>query len=183
MTSLIISSNQENIYFIEQFLKETAGFVVTAYSGSEARRIISGGTVPDLVIIDTPLPDEFGVELATMTAETTVAGVILICRNDISENISHNLPADVSVVVKPFSREDFRNAIENFPEINSIKRESTDIMEKIDEMRLINRAKCTLIEYLDFTEPQAHRYIEKQAMNSRRTRREVAEKILDTYKK
>ena len=50
-------------------------------------------------------------------------------------------------------------------------------------MRLINRAKCTLIEYLKFTEPQAHRYIEKQAMNNRQTRREVAEKILKTYKK
>ncbi|MCM1314960.1 MAG: ANTAR domain-containing protein [Prevotella sp.] len=183
MTNLIISSNCENISFIEQCLKEnTAGLIVTANSGNEARRLISGDTKPDLVIIDTPLSDEFGQELAEITAITSV-GVILICRNDIYENISHNLSQNVIILTKPFSREDFRNAVESFPETSGIKPESSDILTKIEEMRLINRAKCTLMEYLDFTEPQAHRYIEKQAMNNRRTRRETAEKILDTYKK
>ena len=39
------------------------------------------------------------------------------------------------------------------------------------------------MKYLKFTEPQAHRYIEKQAMNNRQTRREAAQKIIDTYEK
>ena len=43
---------------------------------------------------------------------------------------------------------------------------------------MVDRAKCALIQYLGFTEPQAHRYIEKQAMDLRQTRREVAESIL-----
>ncbi|MDE6832987.1 MAG: ANTAR domain-containing protein [Ruminococcus sp.] len=183
MNSLIISSNRENISLIEQYLKESiSGFIVTAGSGNEARRLISGDTRPDLVIIDTPLSDEFGQELAEITA-TTSGGVVLICRNDISENISHNLSRNIAVLTRPFSREEFRNVVESFPELIGIKPESTDILTKIEEMRLINRAKCTLMEYLNFTEPQAHRYIEKQAMNNRRTRRETAEKILDTYKK
>lgn len=185
MTSLIISPNDDNLIFIEKILKETvSGHVITANSGNEARRIISGGTEPELVVINTPLPDEFGLELAVTVAETASAEVILICVKDVAEDISHNLSdSGVSVISKPFSREDFRNAFETFPEMHGIKRESADILTKIDEMRLINRAKCTLMEYLDFTEPQAHRYIEKQAMNNRQTRREVAEKILNTYKK
>lgn len=183
MTDLIISSNRENLSLIGQILKETVGgFIVTANSGNEARRLISGDTKPDLVIIDTPLSDEYGQELAVTTAADS-SGVILICSNDISENISHILPDNVIILTKPFSREDFRNAVESFPEINGIKPESADILTKIEEMRLINRAKCTLMEYLGFTEPQAHRYIEKQAMNNRRTRRETAEKIIDTYQK
>ena len=48
-------------------------------------------------------------------------------------------------------------------------------------MRLVDRAKCTLVQYLGFTEAQAHRYLEKQAMDMRMTRREVAEEILRTY--
>ncbi|MFQ9801115.1 MAG: ANTAR domain-containing protein [Clostridia bacterium] len=32
-----------------------------------------------------------------------------------------------------------------------------------------------MIQYLNMTEAQAHRHIEKQAMDTRRTRREVAE--------
>ena len=48
-------------------------------------------------------------------------------------------------------------------------------------MRTINRAKTTLMKYLKFTEPQAHKYIEKQAMNNRQTRLEVAVRILAQY--
>lgn len=180
MTVLIISPNSNNIYNIESMLKENIiGHITTALSGNEARRIISDNC-PDLVIIDSPLPDEFGQELAINLSEIT--NVILLCKNKI-ENISSFLPSEIVVVTKPFNSEDFHNAIEMFPEINNIKRESNDILVRIDEMRIINRAKCTLIEYLKFTEPQAHRYIEKQAMNNRQTRREVAEKILKTYKK
>lgn len=182
MTSLIISPNTETLSLIESVLKENfSGHVVTADSGNEARRTVYGDIQPDLVIIDTPLTDEFGLELAVMLSD--VSNVILICRNDIYEDISSSLPPEVIVVPKPFTRDDLRNSVEAFPEMHGLKRESADILMKIDEMRLINRAKCTLMEYLKFTEPQAHRYIEKQAMNNRQTRREVAEKILKTYKK
>ena len=62
-----------------------------------------------------------------------------------------------------------------------VKKESADILSRIEEMRTINRAKTTLMKYLKFTEPQAHKYIEKQAMNNRQTRLEVAVRILAQY--
>ena len=52
---------------------------------------------------------------------------------------------------------------------------------KIEEIRLVDRAKCMLIQYLSMTESQAHRYIEKQAMDRRVTRGEVARSILGLY--
>ena len=55
------------------------------------------------------------------------------------------------------------------------------LKEKIEEIRIVNRAKCLLIEQLKMTEPEAHRYIEREAMDSRRTRREVAQAILRMY--
>ena len=51
----------------------------------------------------------------------------------------------------------------------------------MDEIRVVNRAKWVLIEYLHMNEAQAHRYIEKQAMDMRLTRREVAESLIKTY--
>ena len=48
-------------------------------------------------------------------------------------------------------------------------------------IRLVDRATCVLIQYSDFTEQQAHRYIEKKAMDQRVSRREVAEDILRIY--
>jgi len=53
--------------------------------------------------------------------------------------------------------------------------------EKIGEERLVSRAKLTLITTLGMSEDEAHRYIEKQAMDMRATRRAVAENILKTY--
>lgn len=55
------------------------------------------------------------------------------------------------------------------------------VEEKIDEIRLVNRAKWLLISELKMTEPDAHRYIEKQAMDRCVQKRRIAEEIIKTY--
>lgn len=64
-----------------------------------------------------------------------------------------------------------------------MERENKDLAAKIDGIRLVNRAKWALIEHLGMTEDQAHRYIEKQAMDARVSKKEVAEGIIRTYEK
>ena len=49
------------------------------------------------------------------------------------------------------------------------------------DIRTINRAKWLLIEQLRMTESEAHYYIERQAMDTRLSRREVAENIIRSY--
>ena len=63
----------------------------------------------------------------------------------------------------------------------NVMKEYSKLQTKIEEARLVNRAKCILIQYLKLTEPQAHRYIEKQAMDQRLSKTEVAQNILKTY--
>ena len=53
--------------------------------------------------------------------------------------------------------------------------------ELTDEQRLIARAKRMLMLYLNMSEPMAHRYIEKRAMDMRVTKKEIARNILKTY--
>ena len=55
------------------------------------------------------------------------------------------------------------------------------LLDKIADLKIIGRAKCVLIEYLKMTEKEAHRYIEKQAMDLRLSKRTAAENILKTY--
>ena len=59
--------------------------------------------------------------------------------------------------------------------------EKERLERKLAEQRLIDRAKCVLIQYLNMTEDQAHRYIEKQAMDTRQTKVHIAQSILSTY--
>ena len=63
-----------------------------------------------------------------------------------------------------------------------MEKKTASIEEKMEEIRLVNRAKWLLIGQLKMTETEAHRYIEKQAMDRCVTRREIAESILSTYK-
>ena len=65
--------------------------------------------------------------------------------------------------------------------LGGVQKENVRLKKQIDDIRLINRAKCILMEYLSMTEPQAHRYLEKQAMDLRITKAEVAKSLLSTY--
>lgn len=185
--AIIVSSNNELSELAEQLLRiEGCGRTATASSGSEARRLVKNDTEPELVIINTPLPDEFGQELAEMIADTTSAGIILICGSDVADDIADRVSdSGVNVIPKPVTSEILQRTIRLIiaarVRMASVKKENADILSRIEEMRTINRAKTTLMKYLKFTEPQAHKYIEKQAMNNRQTRLETAQKILAQY--
>ncbi len=62
-----------------------------------------------------------------------------------------------------------------------MRNENRSLSQKIEDIGIIDRAKCVLIQVLHMTEEQAHKYIEKQAMNMRVPRRQVAEELLKTY--
>ena len=65
--------------------------------------------------------------------------------------------------------------------IRKTEKQTTSIEEKMNEIRLVNRAKWLLISELKMTEPDAHRYIEKQAMDRCVSKRQAAEEIIKTY--
>jgi response regulator NasT len=62
-----------------------------------------------------------------------------------------------------------------------LHRENARLQTAIEEIRIVDRAKCALIQCLMMTEPQAHRHIEKQAMDLRVSKLDVAKTILKTY--
>jgi response regulator NasT len=64
--------------------------------------------------------------------------------------------------------------------VKRIEKENIELRLKIDELRIVGKAKCLLIEKHGMSEPEAHRYIEKQAMDMRITKYRVAEEILQT---
>jgi len=65
--------------------------------------------------------------------------------------------------------------------IRHMQAENTQLKQRIEDIRLINRAKYILISCLNMSEQDAHKYIERHAMDTRSTRRAVAEGILRTY--
>ena len=170
-----------------EFLRSQSFSVAgTISSGSEARRVFLE-KAPELVTIDAPLIDEFGHDLAMNIAETNVCGIILVVKADVAEDVEAKVEEyGVVVVPKPINRAFFYHAVKMVltarRRLMVLQRENVKLQQKIEEIRLVDRAKCCLIQYLNMTEAQAHRHIEKQAMDTRRTRREVAEGICKPMK-
>ena len=65
--------------------------------------------------------------------------------------------------------------------IRRTQKKNLSIDEKMEEIRIVNRAKWILINELSMSEPEAHRYIEKQAMDRCISKDQIAKEIINTY--
>ena len=89
----------------------------------------------------------------------------------------------VLVLAKPFTGVQFRQAVQMAAaccrRLDYLRQENDKLRDKIAQIRLVDRAKCYLIEHKGMSEAEAHRMIEKTAMDTRRDRAEVAAEILE----
>ena len=160
--------------------------VTTAHSNSEARRRIVE-TAFDIVLINAPLPDDFGMRLAIDICTGSGAGVLLMVRSDQFDDVYARVVGyGVLTLSRPTSvqmvAQNLRILCATRERMRRMEKKQTAVEEKIEEIRLVNRAKWLLIECLGMTEPEAHRYIEKQSMDRRISKREAAETVIRTYR-
>ncbi len=183
---LIVSSAEKAVETLRAALREQgAGEADAAACGAEARRALSA-CEPRLVLVNAPLRDEFGHELALFAAEKTSAGIVLLVKAELFDSAAARVEdAGVFVVSKPINRALMGRAVRMALAVNSrimgVRRQNTLLQKKVEEIRLVDRAKCALIQYRQWTEPEAHRFIEQTAMETRRTRAEVARELLLRY--
>ena len=159
--------------------------VTTVHSNSEARRRIVE-TAFDIVLINAPLPDDFGMRLAIDICTGSGAGVLLMVRSDQFDDVYARVVGyGVLTLSRPTSvqmvAQNLRILCATRERMRRMEEKQTAVEEKIEEIRLVNRAKWLLIECLGMTEPEAHRYIEKQSMDRRISKQEVAETVIKTY--
>ena len=160
--------------------------VTTVRSVSEARRRIVE-TDFDIVLINAPLPDDFGMRLAIDICANSGAGVLLMVKNDLFNDIyAKVVNYGVITLSKPTNlqmvTQSLRILCATRERMRQMEAKQATVEEKIEEIRLVNHAKWLLIQCLSMTESEAHRYIEKQSMDERISKREVAENIIKTYK-
>jgi len=184
--ALIISHTEKSIVFFTEMLKEiSCDQIVTLSLCGDARRLLLEREF-DLVIINAPLRDESGESLARQIASKGLSQVILVVKSEHFDAVSAVTEDDgVYTVARPVNRAGFWSVLKLAKAVQSRLRrlyaENSKLTQKIEDIRIIDRAKCLLVSYLSINEQEAHRYIEKRAMNLRMTRREVAEGILKTY--
>ena len=158
--------------------------VVNALSAGEARRLLSSEQY-DIIAVNSPLPDETGIDFCIDAAQGP-SGVILFVKNDIYEIVSSQCTREgIFVIPKPNTQRNVAQSVTLLcaicERLRKYEKKTRTLREKMDSIRIVNRAKWLLIERLGMTEQDAHGYIEKEAMNRRRTSREIAEEIIRMY--
>ena len=183
---LLVSASEKFNTSISPLLPVTDYWPVTiARSIGEARRRMVDDTY-DLVIINSPLPDDFGTRFAINACANSDAGVLLLVKNALYEDVDTKvLPYGVVTLSMPTNQLMVSQSLRVLRAIRErlrrVEEKQVSLEDRMKEIRLVNQAKWRLIECLNMTEADAHRHIEKQAMDLRVSKREVAESIIRTY--
>lgn len=184
LSVLFVSAAQKNAA-ADWFPGYTLQMLSHAADGAAARLLLEQNDY-DLVMVDTPLPEEFGYALAEHAAARTSAGVLMLVEGgQFAEAAARMGSCGAVVLCRPVSRRLFDQAVYLLAAMRSrwrgLEEENRRLHERVEEIRIVARAKCVLVEYLRMSEQQAHRYIEKQAMDMRTSRKSIAERILKMY--
>ena len=110
---LLVSATEKSRTMLSQFLTSCGvqAQLAPASSGAEARRMLVDGSF-DLILVNTPLPDEFGHDMAQQAVNDTLSGVILLAKAEIADSVAEKVEDDgVFVVPKPLSRVLFMQAL------------------------------------------------------------------------
>lgn len=184
---LIVSSSQKFNQSIKDILPEDRYSPLTFVTdaGSAGRQILEHSF--DIVVINTPLPDDIGVSLAIDICGESGTGVLLLIKSENYAEISaHVSQFGVLTLSKPTTALMIQQSLQLLcgtrQRLMRMEQKTASLEEKMAEIKVVNRAKLILIEQLQMTEAEAHRFIEKQAMDRCVTKRIIANSIISTYK-
>ena len=185
--SVLIVSAAENVNTaLGTLLPESRYGPIHAVSSISAAKRSFAEQAYDYVIINSPLPDDIGTRFAIDACNSKGTVVLLMVRGELHDEIYNKVAEHgVFTLPKPTSKPALATALNWMSSarerLRKSEKKTLSIEEKMEEIRIVNRAKWLLISEIKMDEQEAHRYIEKQAMDRCISKREVAETIIKTY--
>ncbi len=184
---LTVSANEKFNISLRALLNESKfSPVKTVSSVSSARRELLSRSY-DLIMINSPLPDGNGIDLAVDICSQSSSGVMMFIKNERFDDVSGVLteygvltvpvPTSVSII-----NQSLRLLCSTRERMKKVEQKTAKLEEKMEEIRIVNRAKWALIDRYQMNEATAQRFIEKTAMDECITKRAVAERIISTVK-
>ena len=154
-------------------------------NAGEARRVLTEKSY-DFVIVNAPLSDEFGSRLCIDVTDHVGTLAVIFAPSDVYEDImQRTVSYGVFVIRKPSSQQTIIQALSLLISaremLRSVEKKAGKAEDKLQEIRIVNKAKWFLIDNEDMSEIDAHRYIEQQAMAAGITKRQAAQIVIDRY--
>ncbi|WP_153394754.1 ANTAR domain-containing response regulator [Ornithinicoccus halotolerans] len=138
---------------------------------------------PDLVVLDIKMPVMDGLTAAEILGRERVAPVVMLTAFSDRTLVDRAREAGVmAYVVKPFTAADILPAIDiarpRWQEFQALQEEISDLNERFETRKRLDRAKGLLMQQLKISEAEAFRWIQKTAMDRRLSMREVADRVI-----
>ena len=184
---LICAGSEKTAAALSALLKSIDNTETAAvFNGKTVQRFLAAHPETNLVVFNTPLEDEQGLSLAVSIVSEYSVPVLAVTDEESFGRVGGTLTEHGVVVFRrPVDKRIFCNTVETLLTADVIMKhlrgEAAGLQENLEELRMVNKAKALLIQNLHMTEAQAHRYIEKQAMDLRQSRKIIAQNILKTY--
>jgi two-component system, response regulator PdtaR len=185
-TRRVVVAEDESLIRLDlvEMLAEEGYEVVGEAGDGEQAVALATEHKPDLVVMDVKMPKMDGISAAEKIAAERVAPVVMLTAFSQRELIERAREAGaMAYVVKPFGKNDLVPAIEiaiaRYQEILAVEAEVADLEERLESRKIVDKAKGLLQVGLGLTEPEAFRWIQKTAMDLRKSMREVAEGVID----
>ncbi|SEC70016.1 response regulator receiver and ANTAR domain protein [Rhodococcus jostii] len=168
-----------------EMLREEGYDVVGEAGDGQAAVDLAVELKPDLVIMDVKMPRRDGIDAASEIAAKRIAPVVILTAFSQRELVERARDAGaMAYLVKPFSTADLVPAVElaasRFKEVTALEREISDLSERLETRKIVERAKGVLMEKQSLTEPEAFKWIQRAAMDRRSTMKAVAQVVLET---
>lgn len=183
---LIISSSEKMNTYVKEFLNaEHAMNITSCKHGSKARRLALEQAY-DIMIINYPLLDEKDYELPLDLASKSDASILIMVGSEVYETLYDKMEkSGIFVFSKPINKavlmQVLKFAIITQNHLGRIRNKTATLTNKLQEIKIIDKAKCLLIEKENLSEQQAHRYLEKKAMDTQCSRLQIAKRLIDKY--
>lgn len=183
---LILSATERFAEFLMPLLQARGLFSVASANDLRTAKSITEQENFDLIFLNSPLADGDGYRFALELSRTPGAVVLAAVSAERHEEAAKILSSHgVYLLSKPLSSKALSAALDwmlaTRARLFEIEESRHSLEEKMKDLTLINRAKWLLIDRLGMSEAEAHYHIEKQAMDRRISKREVAEEIVKIY--
>ena len=182
--SVVIAEDETLIRMDLAEMLTEEGYDVVGQAADGAKAIELAETLrPDLVILDVKMPVLDGIAAAEAIAAKRIAPVVILTAFSQRDLVERARDAGaMAYLVKPFTQSDLVPAVEmalsRFAELAQLEAEVSDLTERLETRKAVDRAKGILQVQLKLSEPEAFRWIQKTAMDLRLSMRQVAEGVV-----
>lgn len=181
---LLIDTDSDRAQALAEKLSET-GFaeILRAPEATNLAETVERAT-PDLIIVDMALPDRDALE--DIRAVSGEHPIVMFAGSDdpgfaeaaIAAGVcSYNLSGVALQDVRPI----LASAIALFRRYRRVEEELATTKAKLEERRLVERAKAILMQGRKMTEPEAYRWLQKRAMDENRKLADIVAEVVEQH--